>query len=204
MFHFDPALVALIVGIFIVEFLVTGTRYSVPVAMAYAFFMRSPSKLYPDLSQNSFYAPCDGVLTSVTRDANHTKFSIFLNLFDNHTQYFPTDSVLVDATFYTGDFHVASTPSSIYNQRVVNKLVAASAYAYTLTQYTGLIARRIDTIATTGVPCQAGERLGFIKLGSRVEIVVPSSWIQSSTFPISDKLILPVKAMQTVLFTKKQ
>lgn len=137
-------------------------------------FMYSPDKLNSQsYADNIFYSPSAGYIQTITEDAEYIHITLFLNLFDNHTQYFPVDSVLLQTKKIPGLFEPAYMEHSINNEKMEHTLQSTHhGFFYKITQITGLLTRRILVIAEKGNG-KAGSRLGFIVLGSRVDITIP-------------------------------
>jgi phosphatidylserine decarboxylase len=140
-------------------------------------FMSSPRKLLVNAKQNYFYSPSSGFIRYIntTTYKDHITISMFLNIFDNHTQYIPVISYLKDIEHKYGTFERAYLEHSINNERVINTLYNPTYnFNYTITQITGLLTRRILSLQKTNDKLlNPGERLGFIMLGSRVDISIP-------------------------------
>lgn len=142
----------------------------------FLIFMHSPNKAIFSYSQDIFYSPSSGYIREIKRDSQNTRISLFLNVLDNHTQYFPLRSKLISSTCKTGLFMPAYKEHSINNQRVINVLESEDyKFNYTITQITGILTRRIKSLSKVGNTYNSGDRLGFIVLGSRVDIVIPNS-----------------------------
>lgn len=143
-------------------------------------FLNSPDKklVKERVQQNMFYSPSSGYIREITTDDTNTTISLFLNVFDNHTQYIPITSNVISIQQFDGLFTPAFLEHSVNNTRVKTTLYNQKLnFSYTITQITGLLTRRIlnflqtqnqDTLLTPG------ERLGFIVLGSRVDITIPN------------------------------
>jgi phosphatidylserine decarboxylase len=137
-------------------------------------FMYSPSKIRSNYNQNIFYSPSAGFIKNITETDTNIHITLFLNVFDNHTQYFPIESVLLFSKRVHGVFEPAYREHSINNEKVEHTLQSVKhGFKYTITQITGLLTRRILVIAEKEKKYKAGSRLGFIMFGSRVDITIP-------------------------------
>lgn len=145
-------------------------------------FMASPQKLLTNAIPNYFYSPSSGYVRYIntTKDKDNVIISLFLNIFDNHTQYVPIVSYLKNIEHKYGTFERAYLEHSINNERVINTLYNPTFnFEYTITQITGLLTRRIISLQKIDDNLlQPGERLGFIMLGSRVDISIPKKNIK--------------------------
>lgn len=118
-------------------------------------------------------SPCDGVVKSVTYDppSGRYKIVVFLNIFDQHHQFYPVEGHVVSTVHTPGSFHPAYLlEKSQYNERQVTTIRSTLGEHITITQIAGQVARRIVNLAVPGAPVEEGERMGMIKLSSRVDI----------------------------------
>lgn len=126
-------------------------------------------------SPNVVYSPCNGKVVSIERDTQKTRIAVFLNIHNVHVQYFPVDGKIVSVIHKPGSFHPAyMLQKSEFNERMETTLETAHG-AVTIVQISGQIARRIVGFRKPGDKVAKGEPLGLIKLGSRVDIIVPST-----------------------------
>lgn len=164
-----PFVIYMIFGNFIITFL---------VLCFCLHFLNSPDKrLVKDIiEQDVFYSPTSGYVREITNDNTNTTISLFLNIFDNHTQYIPISSNVVTIETFSGLFVPAFLEHSINNSRVKTTLFNQDFnFQYTITQITGLLTRRIiHFLQKSDTTLTPGERLGFIVLGSRVDISIPN------------------------------
>lgn len=144
-------------------------------------FLNSPDLKLTQFETNIFYAPTSGYIRFIKNDGKNTIISLFLNVFDNHTQYTPITSKLRNSQKFSGLFAPAYQEHSINNERIKHTLYNSEMdFEYTITQITGLLTRRILTFKTPEIGVlYPGERLGFIVLGSRVDITIPSKNIDT-------------------------
>ena len=145
------------------------------------FFMVVFTVYSPDKSERNYkpkvvYCPSSGRVMniSVNRKDKMVRIAIFLNIYNNHTQYIPIDSTVVKIDRIHGSYFPAYTVSSDHNEQIVTLLYNKSNdMYYRVYQMTGVIARRLKTIASINNSYKTGDRLGFIYLGSRVDIELP-------------------------------
>lgn len=141
-------------------------------------FMYSPDRSNESFQSDIFYSPSAGYVKSIRIQDDSVKITLFLNVFDNHTQYFPLRSEMVSKKEIHGAFVPAYKEHALNNQRVENTLYSKEHNMYyKVTQITGLLTRRILSLASPNIVYHAGQRLGFIVLGSRVDITVPVSFV---------------------------
>lgn len=145
-------------------------------------FMNSPDLSLTDTKPDIFYAVSSGYVNWIRSDNTHTTISFFLNVFDNHTQYIPITSQMRKTENFKGTFVPAYREHSINNTRVKHTLYNPRFDCeYTVTQITGILTRRIISFQKpkTNELLQPGTRLGFIVLGSRVDISIPNKNIKN-------------------------
>ena len=138
-------------------------------------FMYSPDMTNTIYFPNLFYSPSAGAVRSITQNNDKVVISLFLNIFDNHTQYIPVKSTFVSQIRVGGAFEPAFLEHSINNEQVETVLKSVDyQFEYKIEQITGLLTRRIKNLLPAS-PTQLlpGTRLGFIVLGSRVDITIP-------------------------------
>jgi phosphatidylserine decarboxylase len=113
----------------------------------------------------------------VQEDDRHTRISIFLNIFDVHVNRSPISGIVADVTYKPGRFLVASRErASGENEQNIVTIRAEDGTRVVYKQIAGLIARRIICTKNAGDFVQAGERVGMIKFGSRVDVIFGPEW----------------------------
>jgi len=175
-----PYLIGLgIVAIVLTKFF--GVLIALPVWIIFLFvlqFFRDPPRLVP-VAPNAVLAPADGkiVVVEKTTDpyANREalKISIFMNVFNVHSNRIAVNGRIKSIEYFPGKFFNADLDkASLENER--NAIVIdANGKVITLVQVAGLIARRILCYAHVGDYVKKGERYGFIRFGSRVDVYLP-------------------------------
>jgi phosphatidylserine decarboxylase len=154
----------------------------VPAALCFligafcAWFFRDPERALP--VGPVALSPADGRVVSVVGEADRrTRISIFLNIFDVHVNRSPITGVITDVTYQRGRFLVASRGiASAENEQNIITIRADDGTVVVIKQIAGLIARRIVCTKKVGDSVQAGERVGLIKFGSRVDVVFGPEW----------------------------
>ena len=143
-------------------------------------FFRDPVRV-PPRDPDAVIAPADGriVVVGKTRDdyldREALKISVFMNVFNVHSNKSPVDGVVEGVWYTPGSFVNADLDkASAENER--NAIHIASARGdVTCVQIAGLIARRILCYVKTGDSLARGQRYGFIRFGSRVDVYLPVS-----------------------------
>jgi phosphatidylserine decarboxylase len=141
-----------------------------------AWFFRDPERPIP--AGAVAVSPADGRVVSVVSEGDRqTRISIFLNIFDVHVNRSPISGVITDITYKRGQFLVASREvASAENEQNILTVQASDGTKVIFKQIAGLIARRIVCTKQVGDVVQAGERVGLIKFGSRVDVVLGPEW----------------------------
>ena len=159
-----------------------GWGWSIPLWLAVVFvvqFFRDPPRDVPDDPQ-AVVSPADGRIVEVSnardpwleRDA--LKVSVFMNVFNVHSNRSPVDGVVKERWYFPGAFlNAALDKASLENERNALWLRTREGRDVTCVQVAGLIARRILCYGGAGAELKRGERFGFIRFGSRVDVYLP-------------------------------
>jgi phosphatidylserine decarboxylase len=141
-----------------------------------AWFFRDPERPLP--AGPVALSPADGRVMCVVQEGDRrTRISIFLNIFDVHVNRSPISGVITDITYKRGQFLVASREiASAENEQNIITVRAEDGTIVVFKQIAGLIARRIVCTKAVGDFVQAGERIGMIKFGSRVDVIFGPEW----------------------------
>ncbi len=126
-------------------------------------------------------APADGKIVVIEEVEENQYFhdkrimvSIFMSLFNVHANWFPVDGKVKFVLHKDGNFHKAWLPkASEENERADIMITTEDGTDILCRQIAGAMARRIVTYAQEGEDCYIDEHLGFIKLGSRVDVFLP-------------------------------
>ena len=150
------------------------------VALFVASFFRGDCipRIVEEASANPrvFHAPCYGKVTHISQRDNKTVVSVFLSLFDKHFQHIPCYSLIKDTEFIPGKFEFAQLyEKTANNARMIYKMFSPVFGSYEIHQVAGFIARAIVPFVKRGMICEAGEELGMIRFGSRIDIILPST-----------------------------
>jgi phosphatidylserine decarboxylase len=155
-----------------------------PVLLAafFLWFFRDPQRTIP-IGEGLIVSPGDGRVTETTSistpDGSRQRISIFLSVFDVHVNRAPIGGILSSVRYQKGSFLNAMNPASAerneQNTVTVRGQGADAGYEVTFKQIAGLLARRIVFRCNEGQSVERGQRVGLIKFGSRVDVVIPSS-----------------------------
>lgn len=162
-------------------------------------FFRDPARVAPD-GQANVLSPADGRIVAVeeTHDpyANRQalKISVFMNVFNVHSNRSPVNGTVESIAYFPGKFFNASLDkASLENERNAMVLKTDAGQTVTSVQVAGLVAKRIICYAKEGERLYSGQRYGFIRFGSRVDVYLPPG--SRPRVAIGDK----VSATSTVL-----
>jgi phosphatidylserine decarboxylase len=177
-FYYAGALIAGAAG---VTYLLSWP-YSIPFYILAAFclnFFRDPERQAP--SGPVAVSPADGKVVAVRTDsAGTSRISIFLNIFDVHVNRTPIAGKVTCVTYKKGQFLVASkeeaSGANEQNVITVEGEVGGQRTRVVFKQIAGLIARRIICYKRAGDILDPAERVGLIKFGSRVDVVLGPEW----------------------------
>ena len=130
---------------------------------------------------NIVVAPADGKIVVIEEGDENTYFhdrrlmiSIFMSLTNVHANWFPVDGKVKFVRHFNGNYHKAWLPkASEENEHADTMITTADGTDILCRQIAGAVARRIVTYAKEGEECFIDEHLGFIKLGSRVDVFLP-------------------------------
>jgi len=142
-------------------------------------FFRDPPRAVPQEAK-AVLSPADGRIVAVERtrdpylERDALKMSVFMNVFNAHSNRSPVDGEVRNAWHHPGRFFNAElSKSSLENERHALWIRTAGGADVTCVQIAGLIARRILCYAAPGQRLARGERYGFIRFGSRVDVYLP-------------------------------
>ena len=160
-------------------------------------FFRDPKRIIP-MGDNLIISPADGKIVKVVEindpDIGDAKLvSIFLNVFNVHVNRVPIDGKVISSKHRRGKFLAAfDHKASDENEQVVT-IISHKTGNYKVKQIAGLIARRIICYAKEGLKLHKGGRLGFIRFGSRTDLIMPSN------IKLNVKLGEKVKGGETII-----
>jgi phosphatidylserine decarboxylase len=156
--------------------------WSIPFWLLLVFvvqFFRDPHRDIPQ-TPGVVVSPADGrvVLVGKARDPyldrDGLKISVFMNVFNVHSNRSPVDAQVKQRWFHAGSFlNAAMDKASVENERTALHLRMDDGTDVTCVQIAGLVARRILCYANEGDRLARGQRYGFIRFGSRVDVYLP-------------------------------
>ena len=151
------------------------------VALFVLQFFRDPARRVPG-DARTVVSPADGRVVAVERardpylDRNAIKVSVFMNVFNVHSNRSPVDGKVQKRWYNPGRFvNAALDKASEENERNALWLKTGGGADVICVQVAGLIARRILCYVREGDSLARGQRFGFIRFGSRVDIYMPEN-----------------------------
>jgi phosphatidylserine decarboxylase len=150
-----------------------------PVLLAafFLWFFRDPRRTVPP-GEGLIVSPGDGRVTETvaitTPEGPRQRISIFLSVFDVHVNRSPIGGVLTQVRYRKGEYLNAMNPASADRNEQNLVTVRGQGFEVTFRQIAGLLARRIVFNFREGDTVERGQRVGLIKFGSRVDVVLPA------------------------------
>ncbi len=148
------------------------------LALFFLWFFRDPERAIPD-SPGAVVSPGDGKITSVSAanvgGREWLRFSIFLSVFNVHVNRSPIAGVVRDVRYHRGKFLNAMNAVSAEENEQNVVTVEGDGHTVIFKQIAGLLARRIVFNQKVGDRLERGQRVGLIKFGSRVDVLLDAS-----------------------------
>lgn len=153
-----------------------------------ALFFRDPVRSIPQ-DDRLILAPADGLVTLIVEvppppelagegglaEGRYTRVSIFMSVFDMHIQRMPIAGTIRRVAYIPGKFvNAALEKASEDNERQHFLIERGDGFRLGITQIAGMVAKRILSFVKQGDSLSAGERLGLIRFGSRVDVYLPA------------------------------
>jgi len=153
--------------------------WAIPPVLLAAFFLwffRDPRRTIPS-GEGLIVSPGDGLVTETvtiaTPDGPQQRISIFLSVFDVHVNRSPIGGVISRVSYRKGQYLNAMNPASADRNEQNVVVVCGEGFEVCFKQIAGLLARRIVFNHHTGDTLDRGQRVGLIKFGSRVDVLLP-------------------------------
>jgi phosphatidylserine decarboxylase len=148
------------------------------LAAFFLWFFRDPERTIP-AEPGAVVSPGDGKVTDVCTvadgDRKQLRVSIFLSVFDVHVNRSPIAGILREARYQRGKFLNAMSPTSAEQNEQNIVTVEGDGQKIVFKQIAGLLARRIVFYPKIGDRLERGQRVGLIKFGSRVDVLLDAS-----------------------------
>lgn len=155
-------------------------------------FFRDPERK-PAGDEDDAVSPADGRVISI----NDRTIGIFMNIHNVHVNRAPLSGTIMEIDYKPGGYIPASNKDSDVNERNHVKIKTDNGNIE-LTQIAGVLIRRIVSYISEGSHVERGERIGMIRFGSRVDVIIPE--VYTYTVNVGDK----VKAGESIIARKKE
>jgi phosphatidylserine decarboxylase len=172
------ALVVVTVIVWVATHILALTILPLLLAAFFLWFFRDPNRRIP-VGEGIIVSPADGKVEEAdwieTTAGSRVRVAIFLNVFDVHVNRVPAEGVVTLVEYREGQFLNALKPeSAIHNEQTLVTIDAGN-YSVSFKQIAGVLARRIVCRLQAGEQVERGQRMGMIKFGSRVDVLLPAS-----------------------------
>jgi phosphatidylserine decarboxylase len=146
-------------------------------------FFRDPERQPPG---SGITAPADGVIKSIEEETfdgrKYFRIITFMNVHNVHVNRIPIDCEVISIEKVSGGFLPAYKDGSVSNNQVITEL-STTIGTVRIIQIVGIFARRIVVYLKVGDKVQKGERLGMIRFGSRVDLILPKNKVEIKVKP---------------------
>ena len=170
-----------LVGVAVLVGWLTSPVWAVPpllLAVFFLWFFRDPKRVIP-AAAGAVVSPADGKVTDVSsvevESGVRSRISIFLSVFDVHVNRSPLAGVIRDVRYQRGQFRNAMGAASAQHNEQNIVTVEGEGQTVVFKQIAGLLARRIVFTGKVGDVVERGQRIGMIKFGSRVDVLLPQT-----------------------------
>lgn len=170
---------SLLVAAVLLFWLTSWSVALIPVLLAafFLWFFRDPERVIPS-GPGLIVSPADGLVTETVRletpAGPRQRISIFLSVFDVHVNRSPIGGTITGVRYQKGKYLNAMNPASAEENEQNIVTVNGEGCEVVFKQIAGLLARRIVFVPLVGSTVARGERVGLIKFGSRVDVLVPA------------------------------
>ena len=158
------------------------------ISFVLVIFFRDPQRK----TGKGIVAVADGVIREISKETDKdvgecTKISTFMNIYNVHVNRMSLSGEIKDIVHHDGAHIPAFKKESEKNERVIF-LIKTDIGIVKIIQIAGTLARRIVPYVKKGDIIKKGEKIGIIRLGSRVDIYLPSKKIKSITVKVKEKI----------------
>ena len=145
------------------------------------YFFRVPNREL-NIKENNVYAPCDGKIVVIEKTIENEYYkdkriqiSIFMSPLNIHNNLYPISGEIEYTKYHPGNFLFAWNPKASTKNERSTIVINNKKISILIRQIAGALARRIITYPKKNDQVNAGNELGFIKFGSRVDLFLPES-----------------------------
>ena len=177
-FFYGIALVVVAVLVWYGTHFVALALFPLLIAAFMVWFFRDPPRRIP-AGPGLILSPADGKVEDAewieTTAGSRVRVSIFLSVFDVHVNRVPVSGTVTRAEYREGQFlNALNAESAVHNEQTL-VTIDAGEYSVSFKQIAGLLARRILCNVREGDRVERGQRMGLIKFGSRVDVLLPAN-----------------------------
>ncbi len=176
-FYYGAALLSVAVIVYLGTHWVSLTLIPVLLAAFFLWFFRDPERRIPS-GDGLIVSPADGKVEGAewieTTSGSRFRVSIFLSVFDVHVNRVPISGKVTRVEYREGEFLNAMNPESAVMNEQAMIVIDDGRSIVSFKQIAGLLARRIVCDLKTGDLVLRGQRMGLIKFGSRVDVLMPA------------------------------
>jgi phosphatidylserine decarboxylase len=174
---YGSALLVVAVIVWLSTHFISLTALPVLLAVFFLWFFRDPVREIPQ-DPSLVVSPGDGLVQEAewieTSAGSRIRVTIFLSVFDVHVNRVPIGGTVTVVDYREGEFtNAMNSESAIVNEQTLIT-IDAGAYSVSFKQIAGLLARRIVCNLKPGDRVLCGQRMGMIKFGSRVDVLMPA------------------------------
>lgn len=176
-FFYGLALLAVATIVWFFTHMAALTAIPVLLALFFLWFFRDPSRTIPT-EPGAIVSPGDGKVDGAewieTTDGSRLRVSVFLNVFDVHVNRCPVEGMVTLVEQRAGQFlNAMKEESAVLNEQTLI-VIDTGEFTVSFKQIAGLLARRIVCNLKAGDRVERGQRMGLIKFGSRVDVLLPT------------------------------
>ena len=153
------------------------------ITVFFLIFFRDPNRAIGE----GIVSPADGRIRDLKMEKDKVFISIFMGITSVHVNRMPLDGKITEMKHFPGKHFKAYKKESEYNERVTIDIDSPIGNVRVV-QIAGFIARRIYPYIKTGDKLKKGDKIGIIRLGSRVDIYLPADKIKNVNVKIKDKV----------------
>lgn len=184
--YISKSFTGLVYLIFLIVFIIGAI-----LTLFFLIFFRDPERS-PLGDEDDAVSPADGRVISI----QNQKICIFMNIHDVHVNRAPLAGTVTNIDYKPGGYIPAFNKDSLVNERN-HIVISTDTGVLELTQIAGVLTRRIVSYISVGSRVKRGERIGMIRFGSRVDVIIPEGYV--FIIKVNDK----VKAGCTIIARRK-
>lgn len=140
----------------------------------FLFFFRDPDR---DIPPEGMVSPADGVVKEIRDDGRKVRMAVFMNIYNVHVNRAPISGRIGDIRHVFGGYIPAFRKDSERNERTYISMETPIGRVEVV-QIAGALVRRIVTYVRKGDTVKKGQRIGMIRFGSRVDVIMPSERVK--------------------------